>query len=92
LTVNKQYQARRTAMTSTIAMWGNSLALRLPRNLAEGAKLQAGTQVEIAVEEGKRLVVTPARPRYKLAELLAKMPEQKHDETDWGRPEGDEVW
>ena len=37
-------------MKTAIAKWGNSLAVRLPRHLAEGANLTAGSPVEIWVE------------------------------------------
>jgi len=60
--------------------------------LAEEAGLAEGTPVE--VKSGKQgLVVVPARPRYKLSELLARHPEGvRHCETDWGSPRGKEVW
>jgi antitoxin MazE len=79
-------------MKGSIAKWGNSLALRLPRGLAEDAKLVEGTLVELRLE-GDRIVVTPAVPKYELDDLLAKMrPEHKHGETDWGAPVGKEEW
>lgn len=79
-------------MQTTIAKWGNSLALRLPRNIAEDARMFEGTPVELQLD-GATLVVTPARPKYKLAELLEKhKPEHKHVESDWGPPRGQEVW
>lgn len=79
-------------MKSAVARWGNSLAVRLPRRLAEQAGLAEGTPVD--VRSGKHgLVVAPARPRYKLSELLARHPEDaRHGEIDWGSPRGKEVW
>lgn len=77
-------------MQATIAKWGNSLALRLPRRVAEDARLAEGTTVDLQVE-GDRLVVIPARPKYRLADLLVKHTEaHKHEETDWGPPQGRE--
>jgi len=79
-------------MTTTIAKWGNSLALRLPRNIAEDARMFEGTPVALHVE-GERLVVTPARPKYKLSDLLKNMRvENRHDEVDWGKARGEEEW
>ena len=79
-------------MRASIAKWGNSLALRLPKGLAEDARLVEGATVDLRVENGT-LVVAPARKRYRLADLLAESkPETGHGETDWGAPRGKETW
>ena len=79
-------------MHSAIAKWGNSLALRLPRTIAKDAGLVEGTPVELRVE-GENLIVTAARTRYELSELLKGMrPDNRHEETDWGEPHGEERW
>ncbi|BBK43139.1 multidrug transporter MatE [Allostella vacuolata] len=71
-------------MQSAVAKWGNSLALRLPRGLAEDAGLVEGVAVDIAIE-GDRVVISRARPKYNLDELLAQLePRHRHAETDWG--------
>jgi antitoxin MazE len=79
-------------MQTSISKWGNSLALRLPRHAVEGTKLVEGAAVEVEVREGS-IVVTPVRKKFKLADLLVNArPEARHDETDWGAPQGDEEW
>ncbi len=79
-------------MRATIAKWGNSLALRLPRGIAADARLHEGASVDLRVE-GERLVVAPARPHYKLEDLLAQMkPTRRHKEVDWGGARGNEAW
>lgn len=79
-------------MGSKVARWGNSLALRLPRDLAARANLAEGQEVDIEVE-GEVLTIRPRRPRYRLEDLLAGVTdENRHEETDWGEPEGKEVW
>ena len=79
-------------MQTSIAKWGNSLALRLPRHVVEGANLKEGVSVEVEVREGA-LVVTPVRKKFKLSELLAGVtPKNSHAETDWGDPQGEEAW
>ncbi len=81
-------------MHSTICKWGNSLALRLPRHVADQVRLGEGTTVELEVDRGT-LKVTPTRKRFKLSELLEGEPERKKDapaEYDWGKPAGEEVW
>ena len=47
-------------MRTRIAKWGNSLALRLPKNLAEDIRLVEGATVDLRVE-GDALMVVPAR-------------------------------
>ena len=79
-------------MRASVAKWGNSLALRLPRGIAEDAHLSEGSTVTITSQCG-RLIVESTRPKYALADLLAQVkPEHKRKEVDWGEPVGGEVW
>lgn len=78
-------------MQGTVAKWGNSLALRLPRHIAESVKLTEGVTVELEVDD-ETLIVRPTRKKFKLADLLANYKKTKREEVDWGKPEGDEVW
>ncbi len=79
-------------MQTAIAKWGNSLAVRLPRHLAEGANLSVGSPVEIRVEDHS-LVIRSTRPRYKLSDLLEQhKASHQHEEADWGQPMGEEAW
>lgn len=57
-------------MRTQISRWGNSLAVRLPRQITDGAGLGEGTTVELDVVDGV-VRLSPTRPRYTLAELLA---------------------
>jgi len=78
-------------MQVSVARWGNSLGLRIPKDVADQAGLQAGSRVEIAAENG-RIVIAPARRRYVLAELLEGMtPEAMHEAFDWGPDLGREI-
>lgn len=79
-------------MTATVQKWGNSLALRLPRAVAQQINVSEGQSVELKVT-ANRLVIRPARRRLTLDELLAKVtPENIHPETNWGPPRGKEAW
>ncbi|HTT81363.1 MAG TPA: AbrB/MazE/SpoVT family DNA-binding domain-containing protein [Stellaceae bacterium] len=79
-------------MQGAVGKWGNSLAIRLPRSLAAALDLHEGTAVELRAEAGA-LVVRSARPRYRLADLLAGVNAGTlHDEVDWGPPQGEEAW
>ncbi|MGH7564644.1 MAG: AbrB/MazE/SpoVT family DNA-binding domain-containing protein [Gemmatimonadota bacterium] len=80
-------------MRTRIGRWGNSLAVRIPRDLAEEAGLDAGTEVEFSIE-GDRLLVEPtAQNGWTLEDLLARVrKENLHEEMDLGPPMGHEVW
>jgi antitoxin MazE len=79
-------------MDTTIAKWGNSLAVRLPRNLAAEMGWQEGTAVDLQAESGV-LTIRSARPKYRLADLLAQLePGDVQAEIDWGEPQGEEAW
>jgi antitoxin MazE len=79
-------------ITQKIAQWGNSLGVRLPQAIAQEIGLKAGTIITISTE-GNTIVLSPAKPKYTLQELLKDAkPEQQHDEIDWGEPKGEEIW
>jgi antitoxin MazE len=80
-------------MRAKIQKWGNSLAVRIPKALAELVELSDGREVELSVEEG-RMIVQPARKRrYTLEELVAGISdENRHDEIGTGPSVGNEAW
>ena len=80
-------------MTTTIRKWGNSLGLRIPRDVAEEAGIIEGREV-VFVKRGRGLSVEPViEPTISLNTLLRKItPENSHVEVDWGTPRGKEVW
>lgn len=58
--------------TATLRSVGGSVVMAIPRRLLELVNLQSGSQVDIDVRDG-RLIVEPIRkPRYTLAELMAR--------------------
>ena len=80
-------------MVVRVQKWGNSLAVRIPKPVAEEAAIAEGTRVNLSLERG-RLVATPVRePRESLKELLRKVTvKNRHRETDFGAPRGREAW
>ncbi len=82
-------------MEATISKWGNSLALRLPKRLADQVRLVEGSTVTLEIDDGT-LKVIPSRKKPKLSELLASEPKRVgkagSSEVDWGDPRGDEAW
>ena len=79
-------------MQTRIQKWGNSLALRIPRSFAQEAGVEAGSEVDLSVQDGD-LVVRPARRRsYHLSDLLRQVtPENLHAEVETGRRVGKEI-
>jgi antitoxin MazE len=79
-------------MTTRIAKWGNSLGLRLPKSVTQEAKLDEGDKVDVSVRGGA-IVIRPSRPTYSLDELVSRITvANRHDESDWGAPQGREAW
>jgi len=77
-------------MKSQIKKWGNSLAVRIPRILAEKAGLKEGTPIELQLSENAIIV---RRKRYTLEKLVSRVtPENIHREVNTGQPVGREEW
>jgi len=75
-----------------ISKWGNSLAVRLPKPFVDELGLGEGAEVEITVRDG-RLMLVAADREYALEELVDGITsENRHQESDWGRPKGRELW
>lgn len=76
---------------SQVVKWGNSLAVRIPKAVAEEARMQEGDAVVIKVARNRiELLRTEKIPALK--ELVAKItPENRYAETDWGPDVGKEI-
>ena len=78
-------------MEVVLARWGNSLGLRIPKDIAARTGLREGVRVEIEVQ-GDRIVIVPARRRYVLADLLQGVtPQAMREAFDWGPERGREI-
>jgi antitoxin MazE len=74
-----------------VSAWGNSLGIRLPQSIIQQMELKSGDLLAISTE-GNRIILSPARPRYTLNELLKDItPDSQHDEMDWGEQVGEEI-
>ena len=75
-----------------LAKWGTSLGVRIPKPLQEAARLKPGDKVALELEDGA-IVIRPARGKPRLTDLVkAITPENRHGETAWGKPRGNETW
>ena len=80
-------------MKARIQMWGNSLALRIPKALAEEAHVQLNTQVELSLVGGKIVVEPVETPTWTLEDLLEGVTEENlHSEIGSGPTVGREAW
>jgi len=78
-------------MKVQVSRWGNSLGVRIPKDIADRAGLRAGARVDIETQDD-RIVIAPIRPRYRLEELLQGMtPEAMRQAFDWGPDLGREA-
>jgi len=79
-------------MLVSLRRWGNSLALRIPKRMAERLGVSDGSVVNLGVSRGM-LLAEPVRKRaIPLGSLLAKVtPANRRPETDWGTAMGTEV-
>ena len=79
-------------MRARIAKWGNSLGVRIPKAVAKEVGLDEGASVDVRVS-GRTLVLARTRREYKLSELVSGITaKNRHAETDWGAPAGNESW
>ena len=79
--------------TAKVKKWGNSLAIRVPKSIAQDLGLTTDSQLVI-MSNGKTATIEPqvAKP-LTLDELLKGVtPQNTHKEVDWGEPVGKEIW
>ena len=80
-------------MQTRIQKWGNSLGLRIPKSFAAEAQVEAGSPVDISVDDGQLIVRPIRRRRYVLADLLEAVNEENvHREVETGEAVGREAW
>jgi antitoxin MazE len=80
-------------MKTQIAKWGNSIAVRIPKTVAQAAKLRLGDHLEMAVEDSGVVRMRKKERTLSLKNLIHEITaENLHTETDWGEPQGKELW
>jgi antitoxin MazE len=76
-------------MSTVVAQkWGNSLGVRIPKDVAEKIGIKQGSEMELIVVENEgSIILKPKRTRkkYTLEELIEKItPDNRHEEMDFG--------
>ena len=80
-------------MRTKIGRWGNSLALRVPRHLANEAGLTEGAVVELIPRHDGFVVAAVTEEVPPLEELLARITDANlHQPVDSGPAIGAETW
>ena len=75
---------------SHISKWGSSLAVRIPKPIAEQWGVREGSAIEI-ISRGEQLVLR--KRTYNLADMLAQVTaDNLHPELDTGPAQGNEEW
>jgi len=84
-----------TLMTtiSKTQKWGNSLAVRIPKETAKKLSLSDGSKVQVKEDRGTIRIVPMQKARMSLDEMIKRItPKNRHKEIDWGKPVGKEIW
>jgi antitoxin MazE len=80
-------------METRIQKWGNSLALRIPKTLADQMGLGNHSRVEVTLRDNELVIAPAAESAFTLEKLLAGIrPDNLHGEVDTGPAVGREVW
>ncbi len=79
-------------MKATVQKWGNSLAVRIPKNISKDTSVTEGSNIDILVENGN-IILSPIKKEYSLKELLNNVTiENIHAEISTGEITGGEIW
>lgn len=77
-------------MSVIVSRWGNSLGIRIPKDVIGRAGLHEGDEVDIVTDDQK-IIITRTAPRYRLENLLAGSEGLDWSEAfDWGEDQGRE--
>lgn len=79
-------------MTTQIKTWGNSQAIRIPKDLLVEAGIHENDDLDVTVK-GESIVITKVHRRLSLEERIKMYgPIQKFPDIEWGEPVGRENW
>jgi antitoxin MazE len=78
-------------MNVMLSRWGNSLAVRVPKEAVEEAGLQEGDRLDVVVDRG-RLVLVPRLAKPSLDDLIDGITTENLPAAEFGNIVGGEVW
>lgn len=80
-------------MTTQLRKWGNSLAVRIPKAVAQRSRISEQDQVEVASHGDGTITIRRAEPKLTLENLVSRISTKNlHHGAEWGSPVGKEVW
>jgi antitoxin MazE len=80
-------------MKTTIQRWGNSLAVRIPKALAQETAFGEGDEVDLRADEQRIVLERPEPKRYRLSDLLEGVTKTNlHNAVDFGASVNREIW
>lgn len=80
-------------MQNRISKWGNSLAVRLPKEVLHKAGIKMNQIVQISQKDNGIFIEPVKVQKASLAELLSKVTEaNSHKLIEFGAPVGKEIW
>ena len=78
------------AKSTQVSKWGSSLAVRIPKAIAEEWGIQAGTEVEMSRRDQGIYI---RKSKRKLEDLVASLEHADlHPEIETDGPRGNEIW
>lgn len=78
-------------MTVAVKKWGNSLALRIPKDIAQTLHIENESTLELSIKDGA-LVIEPQKSTL-LESLVSRIDVNNlHVEADTGKAVGNEEW
>ncbi len=73
--------------TVTAQKWGNSLGIRIPKDIADRIGIKQGSEMNLSVIDSENIITLKpkkTRKKYTLQELLSQItPENRHEEIDF---------
>lgn len=80
-------------METRVQKWGNSLAVRIPKPLADEVGLKDNSPVQLSLHDRQLVIVPVLKPAFSLEALLAEVTEvNRHGEVLTGPAVGGEAW
>jgi antitoxin MazE len=80
-------------METKLQKWGNSLAIRLPKQVTNKLALREGSPVTVAEDHGEIVIRQAPHAKVSLRSLVSKITSKnRHAEVAWGEASGQEVW
>lgn len=79
-------------MRAKVQKWGNSLAIRIPKAIADEAGIREQEEIDVEIKN-KIISIRRSQKEPSLSQLVkAIKPQNLHGEIDFGARQGNEAW